>query len=193
MSSRERRPIRSAAPTFEPVTLEQAKTQVRISIENIDHDDYLNRLIAQAREQFENDTSVICATGTFTLKLDCFDDDDIDLPLRPVTAISSITYKDSDGTTQTFSSSKYALSTSGAMPEIVLAYNEVWPSVRGHRDDVTITFVAGYATAADVPEMVKQAILLEVKNQFESEDVSKMSENFGYTMLSRRFERPTYP
>lgn len=191
--SSSRRAIRQAVPTFEPVTLAQAKAQLRIATANTDHDSYITRLIQEAREKFEHDSSYVIATGSFVLSLDSFEDDDIDLPLRPITAITSITYKDVNGDTQTFSSTKYTLSNSEAMPEIVLNYNESWPSVRGHRDDITITFVAGHATAGDVPEKIKQAVLLEIKQQFEAENVADMKENFGYEVLLKHYMRPTYP
>jgi len=187
------RPIRTTTPSFEPVTLAQARVQVRIAAANTDHDSFLTRLIQEARELWEHDTQTVVATGTFTLSLDYFEGCSIELPLRPVTSITSVQYRDIAGTLTTFSSSKYSLSNSGAMPSIVLGYNEMWPDVRGHHDDVLITFVAGYAAIGDVPEVVKQAVLLEVKNQFESEETQKMTSNFGFDALAMRFARPTYP
>lgn len=187
--AKDRKAIRSGNPSFEPVTLAQAKAQVRIALANTDHDDYLNRLIQMSREQFEADTSVVVATGTFMLSLDGFDGPSIVLPVRPVTSVTSITYKDTSGATQTLSGSKYALSTVKASPEIVLAYNESWPDCRGHQNDVTFTFVAGYATAGAVPETIKQACLLLITQQFEGDTKNE----WGYEQIVKRHWRSSYP
>lgn len=187
------RPIRSADPSFEPVTVAQAKAQLGIAASNTDHDTVLTALIKQARERFEHESNYIVATGTFTIKTDDLGEDEIEIPLRPVTSITSITYVDTSGNTQTFSGSKYSLSNSGSMPEIVLGYNESWPAIRGHEDDVTITFVAGHATTDAVPERIRQAIICQVKHDFEVTLDTDTRGSFGFQALTNQFARPTYP
>src|SRR5574338_93159 len=89
-------PIRSSEPTLaqEPVTLDEARYQCGISGDSDYHDQFLNRLITAAREQVENDTGLVCYTGTFTWKLTAFPCNSwLQIPgVRPVTAITSITY-----------------------------------------------------------------------------------------------------
>lgn len=185
------KPTRAAAPGFEPVTLAQAKAQLRIAVANTDHDDYLTRLIQHSRELVEHDTSLIVATGTFSVTARNFPKTDwIELPLRPVTAITSVTYKDTAGASQTFDAANYSLSNAHAMPRVLLTYNVSWPTTRGYEDDVTITFVAGHASASVVPEVIKQAVLLEIMRQFEMGD---KSQDFGFDQLLRRYQRTSYP
>jgi uncharacterized phiE125 gp8 family phage protein len=51
------------------------------------------------------------------------------------------------------------------------AYDKVWPSARSVRDAVQIRFIAGYGDAAsDVPQAIKQAILLLVGHWFENRE-----------------------
>jgi uncharacterized phiE125 gp8 family phage protein len=47
-----------------------------------------------------------------------------------------------------------------------LAYQQQWPSTRGHVNDVWVDFVAGYGSAADVPAKIRAAILLKVGDMY---------------------------
>jgi hypothetical protein len=58
---------------------------------------------------------------------------------------------------------------------IVPAYGTIWPYTRGLPGDLAVRYVAGYGTAADVPEDVKLAILMMVGYMFQNrgdEDVA---------------------
>ena len=185
--------IRSAVPTFEPVTLDDVKSHLRIARGNEDHHDDLKRLIQVARELFEKDTDYVLSTGTYVAKLDdwpCCDY--ITMPVRPVSAITSITYTDSAGTVQTWSSSNYSLNVYESLPEIVLAYASSWPSNRGWENDITITLVAGYASQSVVPFALKQALLQKIQHLFDGDDPRGNIEK-SYERIVQRFARSSYP
>ena len=160
------RPIRTTEPTAEqePISLDEARSQCGL-VGNNAHDADLQGFITSAREQVENDTGLVCYTGSFTWKL-------TDWPyeswfeiraLRPVTAITSITYLDGSGATQTWAASSYQLETSTVVPLVRLTYAQSWPGdFRGDVNGITVTLVAGYASVEAVPQRVKQAVRLAV-------------------------------
>lgn len=86
-------------------------------------------------------------------------DSAITIPLPPLQSVTSISYVDTNGATQTLSSSLYQVVTNGTWPaRIVAAYSQTFPDVREQPNAVTVQFVAGYGTADDVPTPIGQAI-----------------------------------
>lgn len=188
------KPVRSAVPTFEPVTIREARTQCELG-NNDSHDTHLLRLIAEAREAVEEDTGIVACTGTYTWKLSEFPEGEVlTFPLRPVTSITSITYVDTGGTPQTWASTNYALHTSGVNPFLGLVYDQDWPTYRGDINGITITFVAGYANEASVPQLFKQAVLLHIRKQWQ-DLLGEMADDWqaGYERMIRRLMRSSYP
>ena len=191
----ERRAIRFGSPAFEPVSLAEVKKHLEIADADHSHDQHLSALIQTARELVEHDTQAILATGTFTMTLDDFpDEDEIELPIKPVSSVTSITYIDTGGTTRTMSSSDYVLDSNEPTPEIRLAYLAMWPVTRGEPNAVTITFVAGYSSAATVERKFKQMMLLDIARNFQDrEGWESPKDNSAYERLATRFERSSYP
>ena len=161
------KPKRTTAPTFEqePVTIAEAKRQCRVADENSYDDGLFRDLIIGAREQVERDASVACYTGEHTIKKTYWSDlgtSWFELNLRPITAITSITYVATDGTSTTWGTDNYSLDTYGVVPFVKLGYGLTWPSLRGDINGITVTCTAGYATVATIPQRIKQAVLLHV-------------------------------
>ena len=168
------RPVRTTAPTFEqePISREEARHQCGISSDASYYDPLLDSLIITAREMVERDTGLVAYTGSFTSKMtDWGYYDYFELPdIRPITAVSSITYVDTAGSAQTWSSSNYVVSTTALMQYVRLAYGQVWPTLRGDGEGITITFVAGYASRLVMPARLKHAVKLLVNHWFVSRD-----------------------
>ena len=157
----------TVAPTLRAVTLDEAKMQCNVTGTN-DHDDYLDMLILHAAECVGLYTNRQVMEATYELSLDAFPGE-IKIFKPPVSAISSITYIDTDGDEQTLSSSYYqtSLTTNDGPARIKSAYGYTWPSTRsGEYDAVTVTFVAGYDDVSDVPRPIKHAILFLVAHWF---------------------------
>lgn len=165
----------SVAATEEPVTLAEVKRQLRLQGAGFDSTDFdleLQEHIRAATEEVEDGEWVSLVTQTRIAKLDWFPDE-IRLPRTPVQSVSSITYVDFEGTTQTLSSSLYTVDTAKKPARIVPAYNQTWPQTRQHIQVVTVTYVAGFGAASAVPKKFKDAIKLIVQQKFEGHDESR--------------------
>lgn len=192
------RAIRTTEPTTaqEPVTLAEAKKQCEIPSDVSYHDEHIQRLISAARQQVEHDTGLVCYTGTYTWKLTDFPCGEyFELPdVRPVTSITSITYVDTAGATQTLATSVYALEEKAVKPFVYLKYGQSWPTVRGDINGVTVTLVAGYATVLTVPQRVKQAVLLQLHIQWLlTHEQDAKGQQDGYERLVAALMRSSYP
>jgi uncharacterized phiE125 gp8 family phage protein len=181
-------------PAFEPVTLAEAKKQLELSPTDTAHDAHLSLLIQAAREQWEADTDSAVITQTWKVYAEAFDDDEIYLPKRPVQSITSIKYYDSTGVQRTLSTSVYDLDPTER--SVNLKTNQVWPVVEDRWDAIEINYVAGYTSAAMVPAIYKQAILLLIGKYFENRDMQVNDVIFtdgAYEALVAKFMRSSYP
>jgi len=163
----------TTAPTVEPLTIDEVREHCRIDSDDHGDDAYLTAIITAARETVEAHTSRAMLTQTWTLKLDGFPGSDLwYLPMAPLQSVTSITYVDGTGTTQTWATSQYVVNApAGPRSErgsVSLAYDVTYPTTRGQRFAVTVVFVAGYgSTAATVPRVLRQATLLLCGEMYE--------------------------
>jgi uncharacterized phiE125 gp8 family phage protein len=179
------------APTFEPVTVAQARKQVELAESDRAHDEQLELLIQAAREQLEADTDLVLGQKTVKVYDDDFDAA-MQLQLRPIQSITSVKYYDTGNSLQTLSTSYYDFD--AANRKVVLKYNQTWPAViLGRYDAVEITYVCGYASQALIPALAKQACLLLVGNYFEGRDMLKESDAKTYDRIVAKLMRSTYP
>lgn len=172
------------APSVEPVTLYEAKMQLRIDESpDAEHrdDDFVTELIETARlscEEFQNRAYI---TQTWDLYLDAFPGEDyIEIPLPPLQSVTHLKYKDTAGDLQTWDSSNYVVDINQEPGRIALAYGISWPSTYAEIQAVQIRFVAGYGDAASsVPGSVKSAIKLKVTELYENRGDADMREELG--------------
>lgn len=91
------------------------------------------------------------------------------LPIGPVQSVSSVSYVDAEGATQTLSTSVYEFikaDPNGVESYIGLKYGQSWPAQEpGSR--ITVTLAAGYAT---LPEDVGLAIRLLISERFHNRE-----------------------
>jgi hypothetical protein len=171
---------RTVAPTVEPVTLAQAKSQLRVDF--ADDDLLIGMYIQAAREYAENYTGRAFIQQTWRLSLDNFPYYKdahinmrnglfngaylhcmaINLPRPKLMSVSSITYLDGTGTPQTLDPSLYVVDTDVEPARIVPKRNTFWPYPQIFQPNaVQVTYVAGYGTdASTVPAQVQIAILM---------------------------------
>jgi uncharacterized phiE125 gp8 family phage protein len=146
----------NTAPVLEPVSLGDVKDWNRI--DTADHDRMLLNLMKGARQAIEEYLSRALITQTWVLKFDSFPVC-IRPPRPPLQSVTSITYNDVDGNSQTVTAGDYTVDTNSEPGRIVEAVSATWPATRGHIDDVTVTFVAGYGDGQeDVPDEIRMAI-----------------------------------
>ena len=97
--------IRITEPSVEPITLAEAKAQLRF--DGTEEDDYITTLISVARDKVEGFCNRYWAKATCTLLFDNFPSGIIPFDLyRPdIISIDSVTYLDTDNETQTVTGS----------------------------------------------------------------------------------------
>lgn len=160
----------TSAPSVEPVTTTNQKDWMRV--DGSDEDTLIGNLAAASRAYVEMSTGRQMITATWVYKFDTFPSSgDIVIPISPLQSVSSITYVDTAGDTQTWSSGEYTVDTASDMGRVRPNYDEDYPSCRGYSQDVVVTFVAGYGDASsDVPDTALTAIKLLAANWFENRE-----------------------
>ena len=162
----------TVAPTEQPVTLTEAKAQLRITsdAENV----RIEKFVEEATDTLQERINRQIVTATIVLKLDNFPfasntnrHAEILIPRGPSQSVTSILYDDTDGVEQTLSSANYSLESSDPVGRIRLASGESWPSVKDQQSAVRVTYVAGYGAASAVPARIKGIILKAVEDLFE--------------------------
>lgn len=163
-------------PALEPVTLQELKAHLRV--DGNDEDDIIKSWGVAARKLCESITNRRFITTSVRLTLDSFEAQntkhrghhhghscagrygEIVIPESPLQSITSISYVDTDGATQTLASSVYQVDTYAEPGRVKLAYNQVWPQTRCEvYNAVTVIAVIGYGLTPDtVPQGIKAAI-----------------------------------
>lgn len=161
----------TAVPTVEPLTSSECLDHLLVieTDERAAQASYIDALVVKARRFVERSLERQLTTATWRLTLEEFPDE-IELRPVPAIAVSSITYVDTAGTTQTLAATEYQtdLGAEDKPARIKPAYGKSWPSTRGDTyAAVTVTFTAGYgATAASVPQTIRHAMLLLVAHWY---------------------------
>ncbi|MGE0653088.1 MAG: head-tail connector protein [Alphaproteobacteria bacterium] len=151
-------PVRIAAPTDAPVTLAQAKAQVHA--EDFEDDDvYLRGLIAAATQHVDGRHYPLLMPQAWRFTFDRFCDS-LRFPKAPIRAITSVAYYDGQGADQTLPDTTYVLREDDCGPYLALKPSQSWPSTYSREDAIRIEADAGYANVGDVPDDIKQALLL---------------------------------
>jgi uncharacterized phiE125 gp8 family phage protein len=155
-------------PTSEPCTRSEAKAHIGLGSAT-DFDTMIDGMIVAARRHVEQYTRRALIRQKWRQYLDGFP---CEISLAPPTVqlIDQVQYKDSDGATQTVSSSVYELD----VPRQVVrtAYAQSWPSPRAHENSVWLDVWSGYFTTGSpmtnaVPADLKFAVLMLVEDLFE--------------------------
>lgn len=201
--------IRTAAPSSYPVSLVEVKSHLNIS--HADSDAKLDQFIAAAVQNLDGSDGIldraICRQswlmqmGSFSggydhdrrlrLRFGCdFRDGMIEVPLPPLVSIDSVRYTDSGGATQTIDPTTYRFINGGTQRSVLFS-SAGWPSVGSDPDAVQIAFTAGYAPG-QVPETIKQAILLAVshwnehREEFDASELHELPHGAHALLLNHR-------
>ncbi|HEY1182231.1 MAG TPA: head-tail connector protein [Rhodocyclaceae bacterium] len=157
------------APTEEPISLAEARLHLRISDDVTDDDTLISALIAAARQGAEHITQRALMAQTWELALDEFEDE-ILLPKAPLASITSVTYVDEDGVSQSLTADDYQLDSHSEPARLLPAYGTCWPATRAQANAVLVRYAAGYASAAAVPQEIKSWMLLRVGLLYENRE-----------------------
>jgi len=150
-------------PSGDVVTSTEMKRHLKVDDTARDAD--ITAFTAAAIEQVERDTRRQLLTATWRLNLRTWPTL-IEIPKGPVTSITSITYTDGNGDSQTLSPDQYQVQLHSQPIMIRPAWGASWPTIRPDENAIQVTFVSGYGAAAAVPETLKSAIKLIVEGLF---------------------------
>lgn len=163
--------VQTVAPTVGPIELARAKEHLRV-VGN-DEDALIADMLAGAILAAQRECGrVLAGSATYALYLDDFprkaDEDGVGvirLPIGPVLSLTSIVYRDDAGNTQTLAGSNYAV---GLQTGRILPVN-CWPATDPEAlENVTVTFLAGYAQSSLVPKDAIAAVLLILADRYEN-------------------------
>jgi uncharacterized phiE125 gp8 family phage protein len=147
------------------IDLSEAKAHLRVDFD--DDDAIISGLIFSAQSHVEKYCGIRLSSQTIVAKCDSFDDM-ARLPEAPVSSVSSITYIDTDGASQTLATSVYEVRADQLEVSVVLKYGQLWPSIQpGSR--ITLTAVVGYAS---VPDTIRHAMLLLIGSWYENREAA---------------------
>lgn len=146
-------------PASSPVSLTEAKEHARIDFPD---DDFLvDTLLRAATEHVQAVLGRQLAPATYELHLAGFPAGNIALPVSPVSTVTSITYRDRDGTDQTFTDWQAYLRKDAPF----IAPTTAWPATGTGPDAVVVTFDAGFDQA---PERARVAIMSLVSHWYDT-------------------------
>ncbi len=173
---------RTVAPTEEPLTLAEVKEHLASADPDLTADDnWITAQITAVREYAEQETGRSLITQTWQRVTDqfpggCWDGENgldgnaIRLEKGPIQSITSIVYVDMGGTSQTLANTEYVTDSTGAVTRIAPRFGKLWPIALPQLGSVTVTFVAGYGAANQVPEGLKTWMKLRLAALFENRE-----------------------
>jgi len=155
------------APTTEPVYLATAKAHLRVDLTT--EDSLILSLISAARQHVEQLTGLALITQTLDWTIEDFpvNGAPLMLPRAPVASVTSITSYNASHVAAVLSTSAYTLLTNSVPPRVVLNDGYGWPTDLRDEAAGVVRAVYGYGTTEnDVPEPIRQAILLLIGHWF---------------------------
>ena len=149
-----------------PVSLTEAKSHLKV--DTTADDTYITSIIkaaTQLSEEYTNrffiDTVIDQTCSDFAQLQTLFK--------SKVNAVAHVKYYDSDNSLQTLSATIYDTQLQYEPSQIQLADDKSFPEITKRNDAVVARYTVGYGSAAsDVPEIIKQAILLTIGNFYQN-------------------------
>lgn len=162
--------ILETGPALEPVSLAEAKAHLRLDA--ADEDMLLASLITAARMHVEVLTGQVLITQSWRLYFDAWPDKTrVEIPIAPLQAISSVTVYDAEGVGAVLPSASWLADVVSNPGRLVRNGSALWPDPGQCANGIEILLTAGHGDAAeDVPQTLRQAILLLAAHWFETRE-----------------------
>ncbi len=154
------------AATTAILTTAEAKTHLKV--DTTADDTYIDNLVSAATESAQIFTNRYFINTTITQHGDTWSDI-ATLFKSKVNSITHIKYYDSDNSEQTLATSVWISDINQQPARIGLKPNQSFPSLADRINAVNCKYVVGYGSAAsDVPEGIREAVLLTIGNLYEN-------------------------
>lgn len=159
-----------AGPAAEPVTLAEAKAFLRV--DGTAEDSFIGTLITAARLHVEGTTGrALLAQSWRTVCDDWPEDRTVKLPVGPIMSLGEIRVYDMEGMATILALAQFQSETKSMPARIHLPATIAGMPVLRDRAAIEIDYVAGYGNdVADVPQDLRQALLMLVGYWFEHRD-----------------------
>lgn len=159
--------------TFKPLEVEAVKVRPELRIASATDNIVVADMIQSAIEAYEEYTNGVLCRSTWDLYLDRFPRGrEFETP-GPLASITSITYLDSSGASQTLATSVYTVDiTIPFVGRIALKSGECWPGTYSEPNAVIIRAAIGYANAAAIPQKIKDGLLAKIQELYYGIDMS---------------------
>ncbi len=146
------------APATEPVTVVEARDWCRATT---DDDTFLTGAIITARSVLEQQLRRVFVTQTWDCYWDIIPASPFLLFPNPVQSVTAAYATNDAGVEAAITAATYWLDAKSVPARLTLADDQEWPEAREWMA-LRVRIVAGYGAAADVPQPIKQAILMAV-------------------------------
>jgi len=164
-------------PTSYPVALSDFEGQTRLYDQLAAESSTVNLMIGAATSQAETIMRRALIVQVLELTLNGFPDSKIIIPKPPLIEINNVMYVDADGNTQELDPTLYKVVSDAEPAYIIPTYGASWPVTLPDTETVKIRYRCGYGpldtqegTPNNVPEPIKQWILMKTANLFENRE-----------------------
>lgn len=164
--------VRITAPSASPISLAEAKAQMRV--DGSEEDAIIQRLIdaAVAFVDVQGALGFAMITQTWGQWI-APNPSTVSLLLGPVQSVSAIKYYDVDGVLQTATLADFNIFGTPNRITITPKTGKAWPTTQTRDDAIKIEYVVGYgSTAASVPQTVRHALMMLVAHWYENRETS---------------------
>ncbi len=173
---------KTSGPSAYPLDLDDIKDHLRIPQGETAEDDLLGGLRDAAIEYAEAVTNRKLITQEWKVYYNDWPDEDyFEIPYPPLQSVAStgVVYTNSTNNSTTYGSTKWATDIVSEPGRLVREYEEDnWPSTATlhNNNPIEISFTCGYTTKSNVPQSIRQAMLLIIGHLYENREETAMGD-----------------
>ncbi len=158
--------ILTTPPSAEPISLAEAKAQLRIY--HSDDDTFVSTLITAARRLIEQRYDLCLLQQNWSLFLDDWPDGGIfELGLQPLISATDIKVYGDDDVAATIDPAHYFADVSSNPPRVILRRGRMFQPPGRRAKGIEVKLVTGFgSTASLVPAEIKQALLMAISDWY---------------------------
>lgn len=158
--------ILTTPPFVEPLTLSEAKTHLRVT--HTDDDTYISTLMSAARRGVEAQHGICLLQQGWSVYSDTWPDDGIlTTTLYPVQSVVDLKVYGDDDVAATIDPAHYYLDAASRPARVALRRGRACPAPGRRTNGIELKLLTGFgATAAAVPQQIRQALLVMIAEYY---------------------------